>query len=91
MSIIYWEKCEKHIDTDFDAEHEEEFGEEFCGNCCCVLEDYEADKAEYDGYVSKDLGIVINVSKAKTPADIDEPIIEKDDPPITKIGIGSHV
>lgn len=28
MSIIYCEKCQKHIDTDFDAEHEEECGKE---------------------------------------------------------------
>lgn len=49
MSIIYCEKCDKHIDTDFDAEHEEECGNEFCGNCGHVLEKKDQ-KEEYDGY-----------------------------------------
>lgn len=39
MSIIHCKNCEKDIDTDFNAEH----FDEFCDNCGCVLNEKETE------------------------------------------------
>lgn len=46
MSIIICKHCERHIDTDFNAEHEEECGQSYCSNCGEECEDELCDDCE---------------------------------------------